>query len=117
MPVDLKRKKRVMLNVDRYLMFCIDEAAALERRTVTQWMTNAIEDQLLTLPAHQLNHITNAVEAKLESIKDEAELQELEDQAHDYLTTWDRRIPELAQELTQQWMSGEIDRKRRRGCM
>jgi len=49
MPVDLARKKRVMVNLDKVLAMLVDEAAALDRRTAAQFLTLLIEDSLLNM--------------------------------------------------------------------
>lgn len=85
MPVDLTKKKRVMVNLDKVLAMLVDEAASLDRRTAAQFLTLLIEDSLLNMPVDRFEVLWGKVEAKIESTSDPDQQKVLKDQANDLL--------------------------------
>lgn len=85
MPIDLTKKRRVMVNLDKALAMLLDEAAKLDRRSAAQWLTVAIEDVLLNMPDDKFQMLWQRVEAKIEATADETDRKILKDQADDIL--------------------------------
>ena len=88
MPVDLSKKKRVMINLDRAIAMLIEEAAALDRRTVAQYLTLLIEDTMQGMAdtdPEKLQQLWQNVGEKIAAMEDKEDRSRLAAQADVYL--------------------------------
>jgi len=88
MPIDLTKKRRVMVNLDKALAMLVDEAAALERRSAASWLSITIEDKLRRLPDDQFKKLMVRLEAKLAGIVNPAEKKEIRLQLNQLEERW-----------------------------
>ena len=74
-----------MVNLDRAMAMLIEEAAALDRRTVAQFLTLLIEDSMATMDEDKMQELWQRVGKKISAIEDKEDQNLLIEQADVYL--------------------------------